>query len=79
MRLRIKKKSSLSKLHDYSRQGIRVRSRAQWFEEGENNIQYFEQLLKTNKRKSVIRELYNESNVIITEKDDILKIIKSYL
>ena len=72
------KKSSLAKLHDYSRQGIRVRSRAQWFEEGENNIQYFEQLLKTNKRKSVIRELYNESNVISTEKDEILKIIKSF-
>ena len=38
------KKSALKILYEYSRQGIRVRSRAQWFEEGENNTQYFEQL-----------------------------------
>ena len=51
-------------LYDYSRQGIRVRSRAQWFEEGETNTQYFEQLSQSNKRKSVIRELYNENEII---------------
>ena len=72
------KKSSLRKLYHYSRQGIRVRSRAQWFEEGENNIQYFEQLLKSNKRRSVIREIYDENDVKITGKSEILKSIKSF-
>ena len=47
-------------------QGVRVRSiyRAQWFEEGETNTQCFEQLSQSNKRKSVIRELYNENEII---------------
>ena len=52
------KKNELEKLYEYSRQGIRVRSRAPWVEEGEENIQYFEQILKSNKRKGVIREIY---------------------
>ena len=72
------KKLLLNKLHEYSRQGITVRSRAEWSEEGENNIQYFEQLLKSNKRKSVIRELYKENNVSINKKQEILKIIKIF-
>ena len=65
-------------LYDYSRQGIRVRSRAQWFEEGETNTQYFEQLSQSNKRKSVIRELYNENEIITKDKKEILKNIKSF-
>ena len=72
------KKSLLNKLYEYSRQGVRVRSRAEWCEEGEHNIQYFEQLLKANKRKSVIRELYNEENVITDKKQEILKLIKTF-
>ena len=72
------KKDELNKLHDFSRQGIRVRSRAAWFEEGENNIQYFEQLMKVNKRKSVIRELYLESGEITRDKNEILKRIKIF-
>ena len=49
-------KSDLNTLYDYTRQGLKFRSRAVWFEEGEQKTQYFEQLLKFNKRKSVIRE-----------------------
>ena len=41
-------------------------------------FKYFEQLLKSNKRKSVIRELYNENNVISSKKQEILKIIKIF-
>jgi len=72
------KRSALGKLYEYSNQGIRVRSRAEWVEEGENNTQYFEQLLKSNKKKTVIRELYNEENEIIRDKNKILKIIKDF-
>ena len=72
------KKSALKILYEYSRQGIRVRSRAQWFEEGENNTQYFEQLSQSNKRKSVIRELYKGKGDITKDKNEILKTIKSF-
>ena len=47
----------LNKIHDYSRQGLRIRSRAQWFLEDEHKTQSSEQLLQSNIRKSVIRRL----------------------
>ena len=72
------KKATLKKMYEYSRQGLKVRSRAEWVEEGENNIQYFEQLLKSNKRKSVIREVYSKEGEIISDKKRILKIIKEF-
>ena len=72
------KKITLSKLYEYSKQGLRVRSRAEWVEEGENNVQYFEQLLKSNKKKTVIKELYNEEREIITDNNKILNIIKDF-
>ena len=72
------KKELLSKMYDYSRQGLRVRSRADWFEEGEKKTQYFEQLLKSNKRKSVIREIYNEKEQLTKNANEILKTIKAF-
>lgn len=72
------KKTELRKLYDYAQQGLRIRSRAEWFEEDEHNPQYFEQLLKTNKRRSIIKELYNEDNILIRDKKDVLEIIKKF-
>ena len=44
------KKKELKIWYDYSRQGLKVRSRAGWYEEGEKNMQYFTQLLESNKK-----------------------------
>ena len=44
-----------------------MRSRAPWFEEGEKNGKYFDQLLKTNKKRSVICEIYDDD--MNTKKD----------
>ena len=68
----------MNKLYDYTRQGLKIRSRAVWLQEGEQKTQYFEQLLKFNKRKSVIRELYDQDEQIIKERKEILKTIRSY-
>jgi len=72
------KNTTLSKLYDYSKQGVRVRSRAEWTEEGEQNIHYFEQLLKSNKNKTVIRQLYINQNDITSDKNKILTLIKDF-
>ena len=71
------KKDSLKELYKTSIQGLKVRSRSVWFEEGENNKDYFEQLLKSNKKKTVISELQVDKN-IINDKNEILKAIKSF-
>ena len=72
------KKNELEQLFDYSRQGLKVRSRVEWSEEGERNSAFFEQLLKSNKRKSVIKEIYNENGEILCDNKDILKTIREF-
>ena len=72
------KKEELEKLFDYSRQGLKVRSRAEWSEEGERNSQFFEQLLKSIKRKSVIKEIYNENQEAVRDRKSILKTIREF-
>ena len=72
------KKAALSKMYEYSKQGVRVRSRAEWVEEGENYVQYFEELLKSNKKKTIIKELYNKERELITDNNKILNIIKNF-
>ena len=72
------KKKKLKELYKNSLEGLKVRSRASWYEEGEKHKEYFEQLLQSNKKKTVIEELYGDQNVATTDKDAILKIIRSF-
>ena len=68
----------MKQLYDRSLEGLKVRSRAAWFEDGEKNKEYFEQLLKSNKKKTIIQELYNEENRLTKETKEISKLIKSF-
>ena len=72
------KKGQLKKLYNVSMEGLKVRSRADWYEEGEQNKEYFEQLLKSNKKKTIIQELRNEKGEVIKENSAILQIIKRF-
>ena len=72
------KKVELEKMFDYSRQGLKVRSRAEWSEEGERNSQFFEQLLKSNKRKSIIKKIYDDNGLVECDERIILKIIRKF-
>ena len=71
------KKGQLKKLYNVSIDGLKVRSRAVWYEEGEQNKKYFEQLLKSNKKKS-IQEMCNDKGEVINEKNAILRLIRAF-
>ena len=71
-------KAQLKKLYESSLEGIKIRSRAAWYEEGEQNKEYFEQLLASNKKKTLIKELYNEMDTVITDRKEILQRIRSF-
>ena len=71
-------KAQLKKLYESSLEGIKIRSRAAWYEEGEQNKEYFEQLLASNKKKTLIKELCNEMDTVITDRKEILQRIKSF-
>ena len=72
------KKNQLKKLYDNSLEGLKVRSRAVWYEEGEKNKDYFEQLLKSNKKKTIISELHNEKDELIRDKREVSHIIRKF-
>ena len=72
------KRALLSTLYDYGLDGLKVRSRAPWFESGEKKSDFFKQLLLSNKRKCVIQKLMGEDDRLHTGQSDILDIIKSF-
>lgn len=76
-RLELKRKE-LQNCYDYINQGLKVRSRASWYENGERNPQFFNQLLKSNKNKSVIRKLYVNGDEISHDGREILKQINLF-
>ena len=69
--------SELNQYYDQQIEGIILRSKVQWHEEGEKNTKYFLNLEKTNKSKTCIRKL------IVNDKEttcqhEIMKYVKNY-
>ena len=75
-----KAKTELNQIYDYITNGIILRSRTTWYEEGERSSSYFLRLEKRNKSKSHIRKLILVENDTSEETDDlvILRELKSF-
>ena len=71
-------RNRLQTIYDLKIQGIIVRSRARWVEEGERNTKYFLNLEKRNKSCNVIRKLIGEDGREIVSGDIILKELKDF-
>ena len=72
------KRKELQSCYDYINDGLKVRSRASWYESGEQNPNFFSQLLKSNKNKSVIRKLQVTGGEISCNGNEIIKEIKQF-
>ena len=70
-------RQKLSKFYDNITEGILLRTRVKWYEEGEKSTKYFLNLENRNKTKSSIRKLIINGNVVIGE-DKILKNLKDF-
>lgn len=66
-------KSKLSKIAGIKTRGTIVRSRARWYEYGERNSRYFNNLEKRNQKKKHITSLVNNDGDKITNPKDILE------
>ena len=72
-------KLELEKIYEYITDGIIMRSKSQWYEEGEKSTKYFLSLEKRNKVKSHIRKLcLNEENEETTDPKQILDELKQF-
>ena len=71
------KKSELEKMYDYITEGIIIRSRTVWYEQGERNSKYFLNLQKRQKGKTQVRQLLSKE-VELTNSKDILKEIENH-
>ena len=65
--------SRLKALYTKELQGIIVRSRAEWLEEGERPSRYFFQLQKTKAQKCQISSVYDSNGVEVFSQDEIEK------
>ena len=61
------KRRDLNNCYTYINEGIKIRSRAPWYENGERETAYFKQLTDSNRKKSVISELKVEGNICSDE------------
>ena len=71
-------KAELEQIHNHIANGIILRLKVRWYEEGEKKNKYFLSLEKRNKTKSHIRKLINISGEEITDQKLILLEIKSF-
>ena len=71
----ITKKQELETLYDKITDGIIVRSRAQWVEQGERSSKYFLSMEQQNKSRSVVRKLLIDG-FEVTDQKSILNILK---
>ena len=70
-------RQKLNKFYDNITEGIILRSRLKWYEEGEKSTKYFLNLENRNKTKSSIRKLIINGNTVMGE-DKILKNLKDF-
>ena len=71
-------KKELREIDKVKTDGLIVRSKIKYFEEGEKSTAFFFSLEKANSKKRNITKLKDENGYVITEKDEILKMQKSY-
>ena len=75
-----KAKEELEKIYDYITEGIILRSKATFYDEGEKHSKYFLSLEKSNKIKSSLRKLKwsEQSNEVTTDPKCIMAELKKY-
>ena len=72
------KKRELQTSYDYINEGVKIRSRASWYEGGERDVRYFTQLIQSNRKKSTIQKIVNEKGEITCDEEDIMIEIKRF-
>jgi exonuclease III len=70
-------KKDLDEHHNEITKGLVIRSRAQYYEEGEKSNRYFLNLIKRNRNKTCIRKL-NIKNEMVTDTSQIMENIKQF-
>ena len=71
-------RSEYEALYDYVIQGKIIRSRANWYEQGEKNSKYFFNLETNKTRKTAIRRLFNSDGKLILNLKIIMKELEDF-
>ena len=71
-------KSELDTLYDYTTAGLIIRSKSNWYEQGEKSSKCFLNLEKRNWVKSHIRKLISDSGNVFNDPSGILSSIKDF-
>ena len=70
-------KKELGECYCYVNDGIKIRSRASWYESGERDSRYFNQLMQNNIKKSTIKKIKTLDGAICSDEKVIAKEIRN--
>ena len=71
-------KKKLREVYSYVNEGVKIRSRASWYENGEKDPRYFNQLIQNNKKKSTIKKIKTLDGVICSDEKKITEEIRKF-
>ena len=72
-------RTDLKTCYDYISEGIKIRSRASFYESGERDKRYFQQLMESNPKKTMIKKLLmGDEQVLSFDQNEILREIKKF-
>ena len=72
-------RTELKAFYDYISEGIKIRSRASFYERLERDTRYFKQLMESNQKKTMINKLLiGDEQVLSFDQNEILREIKKF-
>ena len=71
-------RDELDALYEKKTNGAIIRSRANWFENGEKNTRYFLNLEKRNQKQKLITKVYDKQGQIVQSTNNVLHTVKDF-
>ena len=71
-------RSEYETLYDYIIQGKIIRSRANWYEQGERNLKYFLNLETSKTKRTSVRRLINADEKLVLNSRSIMKELEDF-
>jgi hypothetical protein len=73
-----KLKLELEQIENHKTEGLIIRSKVRWYEQGGKSNKYFLNLEKRNQTKKCISKLYNKECILLTKQSDIRDEVKDF-
>ncbi|MQL67784.1 hypothetical protein Taro_000059 [Colocasia esculenta] len=71
-------RDDLARVHVQEEMFWRQKSRLKWLKEGDGNTKFFHAYAASRRRRSTIKQIYNDDGLVVTDKDDMVNLFVSH-